>query len=213
MYTKFTFDAEKKEAGDYLWNIMKKYNVNPDENYSEESVKLQQMLQELDVNYQAELRIKKLGLESLVKQLTDANEAVRTLMTHRNDERMYQVKAALTTARAEADTEYHSFILALNSAAVMDDNEARFDELISQINELIKYYRQYVVPKKGGSGASNEEEDGDEPTDGASSDGSSSKDSKESNNSTSSGSSSYGSTSTKIDSTTSSDDWGAEGGE
>ena len=167
MYTKFTFDAEKKEAGDYLWNIMKKYNVNPDENYSEESVKLQQMLQELDVNYQAELRIKKLGLESLVKQLTDANEAVRTLMTHRNDERMYQVKAALTTARAEADTEYHSFILALNSAAVMDDNEARFDELISQINELIKYYRQYVVPKKGGSGAS-DEDDSSESEDGGS---------------------------------------------
>ena len=158
MYLKFDFDAEMKEAGEVIWNVMKKYNVNTDENYSEESVKLQQMLQEMNVNYQVELRLKKLGLETLVKQLEAANEAVRTMMSQRNDERMYQVKAALATARKEADEAYRYFVLVLNAAAVMDDNENRFDELISQVNELIKYYRQYVLPKKGGSGASDEDD-------------------------------------------------------
>ena len=167
MYMKFAFDAEKKEAAELLWNIIRKYNVDTAENYSEESVKLQQMLQELDTNYQAELRIKKLGLESLIAQLTAANEQVRTLMGYRNDERMYQVKAALTTARADADTEYHSFILALNAAAVMDESEYRYEELISQINEVIKYYRLYVVPKKG---SKSEDEDGGDSEDGDSSD-------------------------------------------
>ena len=167
MYMKFSFDAEKKEAAELLWNIIRKYNVDTAENYSEESVKLQQMLQELDRNYQAELRIKKLGLESLIGQLSTANEQVRTLMGHRNDERMYQVKAALTTARTEADAEYRSFILALNAAAVMDESEYRYEELISQINELIKYYRQYVVPKKG---AKSEDEDGGDSEDGGLSD-------------------------------------------
>ena len=38
MYTKFTFDMEKKSAATYLWNIIKKYNVDVNENYSEESV-------------------------------------------------------------------------------------------------------------------------------------------------------------------------------
>ena len=165
MYLKFDFDAEMKEAGEVIWNVMKKYNVNTDENYSEESVKLQQMLQEMNVNYQVELRLKKLGLETLVKQLDTANEAVRTMMSQRNDERMYQVKAALATARKEADEAYRYFVLVLNAAAVMDDNENRFDELISQINELIKYYRQYVLPKKGGNGAS-DEDDSSESEDG-----------------------------------------------
>ena len=158
MYLKFDFDQEMQEAAQLLWNIIKKYNVDPSENYSEESGKLQQMLQELNVNYQAELRLKKLGLETLVKQLETANEAVRTMMSQRNDERMYQVKAALATARKEADEAYHDLVAMLNAAALMDDNEARFDELISQVNELIKYNRQYVVPKKGVSGASDEEE-------------------------------------------------------
>ncbi|MBR1412668.1 MAG: hypothetical protein IJ577_06025 [Prevotella sp.] len=161
MYIKFTFDAEKKEAGEYLWAIMRKYNVDPAEDYSEESVKLQQMLQELDRNYQAEQRIKKLGLESLVAQLKTANEQVRTLMTYRNDERMYQQKAALSTARTAADAEYHSFILALNATAVMDESDTRFDQLISHINELIKYYRLYVVPKKGSSKSEDEDDSQD----------------------------------------------------
>lgn len=90
-------------------------------------------------------------------------------MGYRNDERMYQVKAALTTARADADTEYHSFILALNAAAVMDESEYRYEELISQINELIKYYRLYVVPKKG----SKSEDDGGDSEDGGSDSGAS----------------------------------------
>lgn len=174
MYMKFDFDKEMQEAAELLWNIIKKYNVNPDENYSEESGKLQQMLQELKRNYQAELRLKKLGLETLVTQLDTANEAVRTMMSQRNDERMYQQKAALATARKEADAAYHDMVAMLNAAALMDDDEARFDELISQVNELIKYYRQYVVPKKSSGSGSDEKDDEVEPTEDGSEDGNSS---------------------------------------
>ena len=53
MYRRFGYYTEKKAAADYLWNIVKKYNVDPVENYSEESSKLQQMLQELHADTQA----------------------------------------------------------------------------------------------------------------------------------------------------------------
>ena len=36
-----------QEAAQLLWNIIKKYGIDVSENYSEESGKLQQMLQEL----------------------------------------------------------------------------------------------------------------------------------------------------------------------
>ena len=169
VYMKFTFDAEKKEAAEYLWNIVKKYNVNVDENYSEESSKLQQMIQELNTNAQAELRVAKLGLENLITQLNTANEQVRTLMSYRNDERMQIEKAALATAREHADQAYRDLILALNASAVMDDDAHRFDELISQVNELIKYYRMYVLPK---AGKKDEEESGENANNGGSSTGS-----------------------------------------
>ena len=149
MFKRFSYDTEKKGAADYLYNIVKKYNVDPGENYSEESSKLQQMLQELHADTQAGQHLTLLGLESLVTQLNTANEAVRTLMGQRNDERMQIEKAALFNAREHADKAYRDLVLSLNASAVMDDDAHRFDELIQQVNELIKYYRLYVVPKAG----------------------------------------------------------------
>jgi len=160
MFRRFKYDAEKKEAGDLVWNIVKKYNVDVNENYSEESGKLQQMLQELSANAQAQLSIATLGIESLITQLNTANEQVRTLMSTRNDERMQIEKAALANARTQADQAYCTLVLSLNAAAVMDDDAHRFDELISQVNELIKYFRQYVLPKPGKKDDESEENGG-----------------------------------------------------
>ena len=168
MFKRFNYDAEKKEAATYLWNIVKKYNVDVNENYSEESGKLQQMLQELTTDAQAELRTAKLGIENIITQLNTANEQVRTLMSYRNDERMQIEKAALANARNEADQAYCTLVLSLNAAAVMDDDAHRFDELISQVNELIKYFRQYVLPKPG---KKDEEENGGNSGNGGSGNG------------------------------------------
>ncbi len=168
MFKRFNYDTEKKEAATYLWNIVKKYNVDVNENYSEESGKLQQMLQELTTDAQAELRTAKLGIENIITQLNTANEQVRTLMSYRNDERMQVEKAALANARNEADQAYCTLVLSLNAAAVMDDDAHRFDELISQVNELIKYFRQYVLPKPG---KKDEEENGGNSGNGGSGNG------------------------------------------
>ena len=161
MYQKFTFDTEKKAAATLLWNIIKKYGVDVTENYSEESGKIQQMIQELEDNQQAVENATALGLSSLITQLKTANEAVRTLMSQRNDERMLQEKAALAKARNEADEAYRDLILMLNAAAAMDDDPTRFDEVIMQVNELIKYYRLYVL--KTGKGTA---DDDDKPSGG-----------------------------------------------
>ena len=97
MYIKFTFDAEKKEAGEYLWAIMRKYNVDPAEN---------------------------------------------TPRRASNCSRCFRNWTATTRpSSAESDT--------------------RFDQLISHINELIKYYRLYVVPKKGSSKSEDEDDSQD----------------------------------------------------
>ena len=163
MYTKFTFDVEKKSAATYLWNIIRKYNVDVNENYHEESVKLQQMLQEMEDDNVAGQHITALGMTSLVSQLKTSNEAVRTLLAQRNDERMQQEKAALANARNAADEAYRELVLKVNASAVIDDDTEGLEGVISQVNELIKYYRQYVLPKYGKDGKENENEGGDKP--------------------------------------------------
>ena len=152
MYTRFDFDAEKKAAGTYLWNIIRKYGIDVNENYHEESGKLQQMIQELEADNVAGQHITALGLTSLLSQLKTANEAVRTLLSQRNDERMTQEKAALANARNAVDERYRDLVLMINAATAMEDETEGLEGVISQVNELIKYYRQYVAPK--GSGGS-----------------------------------------------------------
>ncbi|MBQ7988221.1 MAG: hypothetical protein IJ253_06900, partial [Bacteroidaceae bacterium] len=76
-------------------------------------------------------------------------------------------KAALATARKQADEAYHDFVSMLNAAALMDESEYTYEELFNQINELINYNRLYVVPKKG---SKSEEEAGGDSEDGSSSD-------------------------------------------
>jgi hypothetical protein len=153
MYTRFDFDTEKKAAGTYLWNIMNKYNVDVNENYHEESGKLQQMIQELEADNVAGQHITALGLTSLLSQLKTANEAVRTLLSQRNDERMSQEKAALANARNVVDERYRDLVLMVNAAAAMEDETEGLEGVISQVNELIKYYRQYVAPKGSSTGS------------------------------------------------------------
>ena len=85
-----------------------------------------------------------------------SNEAVRTLLSQRNDERMQKEKAALANARNAADEAYRELVLKLNASAVIEDNTEGIEGVISQVNELIKYYRQYVLPKYGKGDKENE---------------------------------------------------------
>ena len=195
MFKRFTFDAEKNTAATYLWNIIRKYNVDVDENYHEESGKLQQMIQELEADNVAGQHITTLGISSLVSQLKTANEAVRTLLSQRNDERMMQEKAALANAREEADQTYRDLVLMINATAAIGEDPHVFDEVIMQVNELIKYYRLYVL--KTGKGTADDDDkpsggNGDSNGEGSSSNGGGSSDNGGGSNGGGSGSGSSG---------------------
>ena len=69
------------------------------------------------------------------------------------------LKFTFDAEKKEADQAYRDLVLALNASVVMDENPTRFDDLVSQVNELIKYYRLYVVPK-GGKKDDEESEEG-----------------------------------------------------
>lgn len=176
-YTRFTFDAEKQEKAVKLQDCVKKYRVDVRENYEAENLKLQQLTQELTRNYQLELAAKAIGVYELIQQLKTAVEDMRSLLNLRNDERTYQTAAAMKQARVDVDEQYRLLILALNSAAVMDDDERRFEDLIKQLNEDLRYLRDVVLARKKSGGSdddapenSGDNDGGDKPSGGGSDD-------------------------------------------
>lgn len=143
------FDKEKNEAALVMQPIMKRYAIDPSAAYEVETTKLDQWIQEQNRNYQAEKAAKALGIYEQIQQLKTANDEVRKLISWRMDEQGETPLAALKQARIAADEEWKYFVLALNSYAVADETDYRFEQLIKAINAEIAYSKeQYAALKK-----------------------------------------------------------------
>lgn len=158
------FDQEKNEAALKMQPVMKRYAVDTTAAYEIETTKLDQWIQEQNRNYQLEQAAIKLGLKDQITALKSANDEVRQLISWRMDEQGYTPQAALKNARVAADEEWKYFVLALNSYAVADESDYRFEELIKAINSEIAYSKeQYAALKKKNSKSKDEPEPEPQP--------------------------------------------------
>lgn len=146
-YARQTTDAEKQAAALKIQEIDKKYGIKTRERYEEEGVRLAQMIQELERNYQIELAMKALGTSAMLAQLKAANEECRRLVDLRNQERSYVEKGQMQAARAEMEVQYPLTIRLINALALADDDEYRYEELVRLLNEDIRYYKTVVLQK------------------------------------------------------------------
>ena len=78
----------------------------------------------------------------------------------------YKISHSSEYTQQIADEAYRELVLKLNASAVIEDNTEGIEGVISQVNELIKYYRQYVLPKYGKGDKENEGEGSDKPNGG-----------------------------------------------
>ncbi len=153
----------KQQAALVVQPVMLKYKIDPDGGIEAQTVATDQWLQEHMSNANCMSAAEELGLTASIAQLKTLNDDVRRLTAARNDERSQQESAALRNARSMTEQTYKALILALNAAAIMDDDETAYDALIRSINETIKYYRQLSEQRrkknasdrsKGGNGGS-----------------------------------------------------------
>lgn len=158
------FDEEKNKAALLMQPIMKRYAIDPSAAYEVETTKIGQWIDEQNTNYQAEKAAKALGVYEQIQALKTANDEVRKLISIRMDEQGYTPQAALKKARQVTDEEWKYFVLALNSYAVADESDYRFEELIKSINAEIAYSKeQYAALKKKNSKKKEEPEPKPQP--------------------------------------------------
>jgi hypothetical protein len=167
----FDFNPTVKDAANRMMQAIAKYDISTDEDYLGENNKLQQLLQ--DVNDVATLKTdaQTLGLTEAFNELGKKVALVRDLITQREVGKA--PKGAMKAAREAMEPEYRWLIAILNAAALMDDDEHRFDSLITALNANIDYLKKNVLPHKAGivwddedyDDEPDEETDGEEPTD------------------------------------------------
>ena len=139
---------DKQQAALTMQPLMGRYKIDPDGGIEAQTVATDQWLQDHLANAQMLAAAETLGLTASIAQLKTLNDEVRSLTLAQNDERAQQVTAALKNARTQTEQAYKAFILALNAAAIMAEDDTQYENLIKSINETIKYYRQLAEQRK-----------------------------------------------------------------
>ena len=146
-FERFTGDTERQQAAQTVLAVVRKYKINIADSYEREGLKMDQMLQELQRNYQVELAMKKLGAEDMLAKLKTVNDECRRIVNLRQEERAQLVKGEMLAARKECDIEYRLIIQQLNGAALLDETGYKYEEFIRLLNEDINYYRNVVLAR------------------------------------------------------------------
>ena len=159
---------EKQAKALVMQPIMQKYNIQPDGGIEAQTVATDQWLQEQQRNYQCELAARELGIYESIQQLKTLNDEVRQLTLDHNDENAQKALAALKTARRETDRAFNALRLVLNAMALTSaDDSATYQEIIKNLQQTIKYYRQLSEQRRKKNAAAREKG----KDDGGSSDG------------------------------------------
>ena len=159
---------EKQAKALVMQPVMQKYKIDPDGGIEAQTVATEQWLQEQERNYQCELAARELGIYESIQQLKTLNDEVRQLTLDHNDENAQKALAALKTARRETDRAFNALRLVLNAMALTAGDDAyTYQEIIKNLQQTIKYYRQLSEQRRKKNAATREKG----KDDGGSSDG------------------------------------------
>ena len=134
--------GDGKDAPRKVSDQLQRFN----EDYLGENNKLQQLLQDVSNVANLKAAAHTLGLEEAYSQLGKMVDRVRDLITQR--EVAKAPKGAMKAARTLMEPEYRWLIAILNATALMDDDEHRFDALITALNANVDYLKRNALPLK-----------------------------------------------------------------
>ena len=158
--TRFDFDPTRQSQALLVWNNMNKYRIDVNENMQSENNKLQQLCEDFEQNTALSDAAEAIGIADYVTQLKAAVAELRQLLTQRHDNR--QDYGEMKAARAAMEPEWKLLCRLTNAYALIDEDEHRFDALITTMNREVDDLRKVIARKKGGSEDEDEEENGNE---------------------------------------------------
>ena len=162
-------NAAKQQAAKLLMNIREKYTLNPSDEYMKETTAIQQMVQEMEDDVQADQALTTTGLIDWLQDLKQKNQAFLQKINERTAEQAGQQKGIVREKRLLAEAAYKNVVRLINAAAIMEMPEGLdWNSPIDRLNAEVEHYRQ-ILARKGSSSSSDEDEKPE--TDGDSSDG------------------------------------------
>ena len=163
-------NAAKQQAARRLMFVREKYTLNPSDEYMKETTAIQQMVQEMEDDVQADQALTTTGLIDWLQDLKQKNQAFLQKINERTAEQAGQQKGIVREKRLLAEAAYKNVVKLINAAAIMEVPEGLdWNSPIDRLNAEVEHYRQILARKGSTSGGEDEEPENDgEQTDGSS---------------------------------------------
>lgn len=142
----FDFNPTVKQAADRVMQAIDKFGITTSEDYLGQNNKLHQLDDEITHSDTLSADAETLGISSALTQLRSQVALVRSLLTKRGMAK--PAKGAMQAARNAIEPEYRWFITILNAAALIDDDEHRFEALFQALNQNIDYLKNTVLARQ-----------------------------------------------------------------
>jgi hypothetical protein len=135
------------EAAEVLSEVIDRYGIKTDGEYEQQTMRTEQMCQDLLTNYQAQLTT--LGLTAWVEALQAKNQEFNAAMTARTNAQAGYVRSELAQLRQLLITAYRNFVKMLN-AVLLYEGDTEYATAVDQMNAEVRHYKQIIARKRGG---------------------------------------------------------------
>ena len=144
--------AGQKAAATELLEPFKRYDVKTGGEYQQETMRLDQLCQDLLTNYSSQLTA--LGITAWVEALQSKNQEFQAAMIARTNEQAGYVKSELTQLRQQMIVAYRA-VVKLGNVVFIYEGDSAYATTIDQMNAEVRHYKQIIARKGGSSGSSN----------------------------------------------------------
>ena len=142
--------AGQKAAATELLEPFKRYDVKTGGEYQQETMRLDQLCQDLLTNYSSQLTA--LGITAWVEALQAKNQEFQAAMIARTNEQAGYVKSELTQLRQQMIVAYRA-VVKLGNVVFIYEGDTAYATTIDQMNAEVRHYKQIIARKGGGSGS------------------------------------------------------------
>ena len=142
--------AGQKTAATELLEPFKRYDVKIGGEYQQQTMRLDQLCQDLLANYNSQLTA--LGITAWVEALQAKNQEFQEAMIARTNEQAGYVKSELTMLRQQMIVAYRA-VVKLGNVIFIYEGDSAYATTIDQMNAEVRHYKQIIARKGGGSGS------------------------------------------------------------
>ena len=125
------------------------YNVDTTAQYDQESGLMLNFLQPFETN-DMKAHLQTLGLTAVFEQMKIANEAVRSLLSQRGDERAANAAYDIKAARQATDAAYEKLADRINALQILDET-GKYDAFIAWWTQEVNRIKQQILNQKPGA--------------------------------------------------------------